>query len=441
MRLTRRSAIHENTRMGPRSTVGWAALGLGLLLGLALAPADAANISNRWSETATNGSGLTQGDPTTLTWGFVPDGTAIAPQLEGESSEPSDLIASLDNIRGDGGGGSDLTQRPWFSVFQDSYDRLDAVSGLSFTYQPEDPGSSIDRFSPPEGSNTTPKAPDLRIAGHSIDGQSGSNVLAYNYFPDHGDMVIDTDNSNFYSNTSNDSRAFRNVVMHETGHGLGLGHFNSSDGAFLMEPFINTSFDGPQFDDILGLQRSYGDALEENGGNDDPANAVSLGSFISTAGSASVGTQGDSTAVAAAETDFLSIDGDSDTDFFEFTVGSNTEADILLTPKGPTYDFNGSSFDASELNDLALRLLDASNNSVLAASDVNGLGEAESILNFELPSAGDYLIELTGLDDAAQLYELNLDVSPVPQPAALLLGLIAAPSLILRRPRHGAFAI
>ncbi|MEM8681384.1 MAG: hypothetical protein AAGF97_18715, partial [Planctomycetota bacterium] len=32
----------------------------------------------RWSRTAVSGAGLTQGDPTTLTWGFVPDGTNIA---------------------------------------------------------------------------------------------------------------------------------------------------------------------------------------------------------------------------------------------------------------------------------------------------------------------------------------------------------------------------
>ena len=32
---------------------------------------------NRWSGTATNGGGLSQGDPTTITYSFVPDGTII----------------------------------------------------------------------------------------------------------------------------------------------------------------------------------------------------------------------------------------------------------------------------------------------------------------------------------------------------------------------------
>ena len=30
------------------------------------------------------------------------------------------------------------------------------------------------------------------IMGKFVDGQAGSNTLAYNYFPNHGDMIIDT---------------------------------------------------------------------------------------------------------------------------------------------------------------------------------------------------------------------------------------------------------
>jgi len=64
--------------------------------------------NDRWSTTATNGGGLSQGDPTTLTWGFIPDGTDID-GFAGEPAGVSDLIARLDAIYGSGPGGSDLT--------------------------------------------------------------------------------------------------------------------------------------------------------------------------------------------------------------------------------------------------------------------------------------------------------------------------------------------
>ena len=105
---------------------------------------------------------------------------------------------------------------------------------------------------------------DMRIGGHSIDGQSGSNTLAYNYFPNAGDMVIDTDNVSFYSNRTGDHIRLRNVIMHEVGHGLGISHLVSNDSRFLMEPFIDVSFDGPQFAEILAVHRMYGDNNEEN---------------------------------------------------------------------------------------------------------------------------------------------------------------------------------
>ena len=39
--------------------------------------------TNRWYRTASNGSGLGQGDPTTITWSVIPDGTPI-PGYAGE---------------------------------------------------------------------------------------------------------------------------------------------------------------------------------------------------------------------------------------------------------------------------------------------------------------------------------------------------------------------
>ena len=52
----------------------------------------------------------------------------------------------------------------------------------------------------------------MRIGGVFIDGNSG--VLAYNYFPDYGDMVLDTGDGNFYDNPGNN---FGWIVIGEEG--------------------------------------------------------------------------------------------------------------------------------------------------------------------------------------------------------------------------------
>lgn len=139
---------------------------------------------SRWGQTATNGSGLGLGDATTITWGFVSDGTAITPAYSGESSDASDLIGFLDTNLGAGAGGSDLTNRPWFTVFDSIFERWGNVSGLSFSYEANDSGERIDNTVAPRGQLGV--VADVRISGHSIDGQTGGNTLAYNYFPTTG---------------------------------------------------------------------------------------------------------------------------------------------------------------------------------------------------------------------------------------------------------------
>src|SRR5262245_11542381 len=54
---------------------------------------------SRWTWTATDGCCLSQGQPTTLTYSFVPDGTTITGGA-GEPTSPSDLFAFLNGIYG-----------------------------------------------------------------------------------------------------------------------------------------------------------------------------------------------------------------------------------------------------------------------------------------------------------------------------------------------------
>ncbi|MFM9966751.1 MAG: Calx-beta domain-containing protein, partial [Planctomycetaceae bacterium] len=369
---------------------------------------------DRWSTTFTNGGGLTQGDPTTLRWGIVTDGTAISGGF-GEPASGSSLIQFMDNLYGDNGvpDNGDLTLKPWFTIFSSSFDRVSQISGLTFTYLAIN-SQSTGFVSIADGSTSSATIPEVLIGGHFIDGQSGSNTLAYNYFPGTGDMVIDTGNTSFFGNSTNSSVGMRNVLMHEAGHGVGISHVESSNGDFLMEPFINTAFDGPQFDDILAFQRGYGDVLEKNGGNNTSGTATSLGA-IGSGGSVSRGTSaGSSTIVSATATDFTSIDDESDLDFFSFSVASTGTTTITLTPKGPTYQQGPqsnpqNSFNAATQNDLTLQLIGPNGTTVLQTANLNGLGGTETITNASLGAAGTYFVRVSGATtNAIQLYQLDV---------------------------------
>lgn len=358
----------------------------------------------RWSTTATDGFGLDRGDPTQLTWGIVPDGTAISGFI-GEPSGPSDLIAFLDGLFGAGPGGSDLTQRPWFDSFEQIFTRWGELTGIRYTYQAADDGAAFSN-----SASGGAARPDVRIGGHFIDGQSGSNVLAYNFFPNFGEMIIDTSNSNFYGSSFENFRPLRNTLSHEHGHGLGFDHVCPTGLGRLMEPIVDTSFDGPQEDDVLMANRGYGDTLEFPDENDTSGTAHSLGSLG----------DGDVADVIQA-----SIDGLTDLDFYTFTVPSGVMASVTLTPTGTSYPSgpqnpngscsSGSSFDALRQNDLAVELRGQSGSNLLAAADVNGLGGGETLTDVMLTEgAGTYFVRVSGADDKAQMYDLSLSVAGDP---------------------------
>jgi hypothetical protein len=363
-------------------------------------------VSDRWFRTATEGFNSTRGNPRTLTYGVVPDGTTIngTSRSTEDASDPSDLVAFLNSTVGD--------ESVWSALIDDAYQRWGELSGLTMIRETNDDGVAMGQ----SGSRgQLGVRADMRIGGRFIDGD-GSGVLAYNYTPDNGDQVIDTSNTSFYGRTSNNYRALRNVLMHEAGHGLGFSHFESNNSNGLMEPLINTSFDGPQHDDILAVQRNYGDALEKNGGNDSVANATGLGVF-SGADTLSIGTDADDNTafVAASETDFVSIDGTSDTDVFSFSLlGTDVfEFTLLLDPKGPTYnegpqDGAQSVFNTKALTDLELELLDSSG-SILASANLTAAGDSETINTVLTP--GDYFARVStasGATDNVQLYRLDV---------------------------------
>lgn len=383
---------------------------------------------NRW----TGGTALAppaghgMGNALTLTWGFVRDGNGI-------SGGTSNLVSKFDATFGAGPGGNDLSLRPWFQHFDNSYQRMAAVSGLTMLYENADDGAT-------GAAGSFGVRADMRIGGRSIDGLGG--ILAFNAFPNSGDMVIDTDDMSLYGNASNSHRFLRDVVMHESGHGFGCAHCESNNRGILMEPFINTSFDGPQLHDIMILQRGYGDRLEKtNGqlGNDTFANATGLGS-IGIGGMFTIGNDARSSTVAGNAVDFVSIDDQSDLDFFTFNLSQAGTLDLTLEVLGDIYNIANQggtqqSFNTFQRSDLTLTLLDGSGG-ILQTMNSSGLGGNEfisSVLN-----AGSYGIRISGLDNPdsisvdTQFYALTGSLSAVPEPATM--GLLALGSLaVLRR--------
>lgn len=357
---------------------------------------------DRWSRTATDGPGLGQGDPTTLTWGIVPDGTFIN-GFSGEPASASNLVAFLDGLYGAGPGGSNLALRPWFPLIESVFTRWSQVVGITYVYEPNDDGSSLAGLSGSLGTRA-----DVRIGGHPVDGNSG--ILAYNFFPNNGDMVIDTGDSFFNTLTSN-SRRLRNVMSHEHGHGIGLGHVCPTIGTKLMEPFVTTVFDGPQPDDILAGNRGYGDPREKPVENDTVADATALGA----------GTIGNTIFVSNP-----SIDDDADVDYFTFEAPPGAALTLRLVPGGGLYTSGpevGSAcgtvttFNAAAQSDLALEFLAANGVTVLGAANAVPAGFTETLGVPTLPNGpGTYYVRVTGAASAAQLYLLQIIVAQANRP-------------------------
>lgn len=352
-------------------------------------------LGHRWYYTATEPSLHSQGDPTIITYSFAPDGTPISPAYEDESSAGSSLMASFDAAFG--------SRQTWQDLFHQMFQDWSEVCGVTYVYEPNDDGVEISQGN----TGALGVRGDVRIVGHPIDGLY--STLAYNWSPDYGDMILDTDDSPYFSNSSGNYLRLRNTIAHEHGHGLGMGHTCPLNQTKLMEPMITTSFDGPRHDEILNGQRNYGDPQEPN---DSSVKAVDLGMMY-------LGT----TTVSN-----VSIDGSGDQDYFVFSVPADKSVALTLTPYGFTYlegDQNnngscsaGSNFDSTTISNIAVSLISQDGTTVLASADANPAGGSENIATFVLwPGAGSYFIRIYPGSSAAnnvQMYTLDIDIDDAP---------------------------
>jgi hypothetical protein len=378
--------------------------------------------NTRWTSTASNASTGTYGNPITLTWSLVHDGTAVSNSYAPTNGTSSNLISTFDATFGAGQGGSDLTQRPWFHLFSDSFNRWNQLGGINFAYESHDTTLTL-------GSSTGGALGvrgDIRIGGANIDGSNGT--LAETLLPQVGDILIDTADTSFFAESTSNQVAFRNTLMHETGHAFGLEHVISDTNDFLMEPVINLNFDGPQLDEVRAIQYFYGDPNEKSHnmqGNNTAALATALGS-IGAGGSIDVGSSavgkdlGANMVVSPNESDFVSVFANTDADYYSFNVSSAVKLSAVLTPRGGIFNQGqqgGSAptqTDANSKNDLSLALFGSDGTTQLALINNTGAGSAETLSNFTLSSAGQYYVRVTGATaDAVQLYDLALSASTI----------------------------
>ncbi|TWT88333.1 Matrixin [Pseudobythopirellula maris] len=373
------------------------------------AAAEAYEAASRWTTTS-HGSTGEWGDPAAVRWSLVPNGTIIGGQ------GPSDLIAKLDDYFDVTSPTGDLTTRPWFPIFQQSFDRWEELSGLTFHYESNDDGGAIGSSGSPSGQIGV--RGDIRIGGATIDGENG--LFGYSYFPNHSDMVLDSEEESLFTYAAIDHRQFRNLLMHEIGHGLGLEHVSSEDAAFLLDATLSVQFDGPQHDDLLGVHALYGDRLEKTFGglgNNTVSTSASLGA-LAPGGVLEIGYGAGENplTIDANATDFVSVSNQYDYDYYTFSVEAPTTIDLVLTPLGGVFDMGGETVDSRAASNLELSLIALGGSLVLAEAKSAPTGAAESLLGYELTQAGDYFVRVRGFDltnhhseiDGAQLYGLRL---------------------------------
>ena len=376
--------------------------------------------------------GSLQGDPATFTWSIVPDGTSYytGSTVESFSTERISAIVSYYDMIFSvpvEEQTPDITNRPWFPGFSEGLEIISNRCGITYVYEPVDDGadcllsysSAVGELDP----GIAGVRGDLRLAGSSdLFARGLSSTSTGNLH--HPEAYIQL--GDFNSNAS-----IRFVIMHETMHALAFSHSTVNDSSTQSAVTgAGGNFNGPQFDDICGLHRKYGDFFEKDGGNDSLANATDLGS-VDISQNVIIGDDANDTSIAIDEFDFISIDGASDTDFLKFTVVTGGEFRLTLDPRGPTYTNFGTDFSpafnedntqtivADSLNDLEFRLYDSSGTLVTTVSS-QGLGESEVLLT-DL-SAGEYFAEVTGTTPdptqnvistiqaaAAQLYAFSVE--------------------------------
>lgn len=339
-------------------------------------------LGTRWN---INGSSL-QGTPVTLRWSMPADGLMIPDGLFGSADAGNNLNATFASKFGSVENGKSLVRQ----VFA----RWSELTGITYQEVSDDNGAW--------GLSGGATRGDIRIVGRTF---ASTGVLAYTYFPNNGDMVFVTSNAQYWT-AANNNRYFRNVLAHEHGHGIGMAHSCPVNQTKLMEPYISTQFDGPQHDDIRGAQRHYGDHYEAN----DSAYQASAGVILAT---------GTTTLLN------LSIDDNSDVDWYSFQANAGSTVTLTLMPSGLTSYLAGpQNSDGScsagtaqsprTVHDMTLGVYRSTGGSItVAAVNATAAGNNEVITALPLPATDTYYVKVgtASTTDSIQLYNLTVNLS------------------------------
>lgn len=349
------------------------------------------------------------GEGSEISYSFVPDGTFVPRMFPSDPSngDTSVLFQRMDELFGDGDVMTDDTGL-WKPLFRQAFDTWERATGNTFVEVPDD-GESYPAAAGGAGRG------DIRISMREIDGVAG--LLAYNNFPaTGGDLLLDADEN--WANPFNDFLRLRNIVTHELGHAIGVLHICPAGGDWLMEPFLNLNFDGPQSEDIRGAQSMYGDRFEPNDTPAEPASLITPNPNVSDP----------QLQLNTAQTyEDLGTLFSSDNDYFEIGVPPGGTISCTITPTGETFSqapqletgFCGIPTQTSSLivHDLAFEILPSGGGAPLITVNDAGIAGPESLTDFVLEDGGLYLIRvfvnstLRGTENEVQLYDMQVLLS------------------------------
>lgn len=362
-----------------------------------------------------------------LTYSFADDGVTWG--LSSVSSVgPNDLNAKLEGLFG--AGNLDLGRE----YLRQALACWRKHAGLTYTEVADD-GIPENENTPPYSALNPSGGGDIRIGGL---GFGTPSFLAYNAFPSDafagvggGDMCFNTsyfrvDLPSFH-NPANDFRYIRNTTAHEHGHGTGNIHAVPCNQTKLMEPSIGAALqDMMGIDDIRGAGRNYGDRFS---GNQSAATATALGDLASPAPR--------SVLELDLSTNGTAGFGNTDEDWFRFTLASPRSVVIAADPTGGSYmaqqqtsgcTGSGSTINADIAGNLNIELRNAAGTTVLQNATTAAAGVTET-LNAGTLAAGEYTIRVFDVGPNAtanqrvQLYNLLVRVDDAFAPPQAIAGI------------------
>ncbi|CAG1007078.1 Collagenase ColH [Phycisphaerales bacterium] len=353
-------------------------------------------LGQRWS-------GGVSGAPITLSWSFVPDGVpwGSAGGLGGQVA--SNLFARMDSLFGA------ANRATWVNQFVNVFNRWSALSGVNYTRVTAAGVDWDDGAAWGNAGNDTTRG-DIRIGMHNLDG--GNGVLAYNQFPDSGDMVIDS--SEGWNAAAGTYLFLRNVIAHEHGHGLGFAHVCPANATKLMEPFVSTSYDGPRHDDLRAVHAYYGDPNESN-------NSSAVATDLGTLAAGTTTTIGTVPSPAIGNTSIVSLHA-NDNDFYRLTLTEPHLVNITATPVGLIYlegaqngDGScqpGTSLDSRIAANLKITAYQSNGSTELRAQDATAAGTAETITGLLMSNGNNFArIHAATANSTTQCYNLSITVT------------------------------